>query len=453
MNMLPVVVLWSLAVFLATVFAAVLSHITLKPRHSLKRTLYGWGSASVLGLGLCFISYLIRLQSDLVGILGMAVLQAFIVDRMYEGHRSAKLFVSLTTALLSNVCTFMLCGTTDSFLGTYLNLFANGPYNVLNVLLFIGIKLVVYPILYFLYRHFLRDLIRERIELAGGRMDSYLVSPMISVVGFYVVNMITNNNGIMPNHQMFFPLYSVLCVIFIFEYLQIFNSLKWAAEAMRNAQEKERIGAELNVATQIQADMLPSIFPAFPERKDFDIYATMDPAKEVGGDFYDFFLIDGDHLGMVMADVSGKGVPAALFMVIAKTLLKNSTMKGGQPADIVAEVNNQLCEGNEAQLFVTAWLAVLELSTGRGVAVNAGHEHPCLRRAEGSFELVKYRHSPALATMEGIPFRQHEFRLQPGDTLFVYTDGVCEATNADNELFGEERMVEALNRRAGRQLP
>ena len=211
--------------------------------------------------------------------------------------------------------------------------------------------------------------------------------------------------------------------------------------------EKERIGAELNVATQIQADMLPRIFPAFPSRKDFDIYASMDPAKEVGGDFYDFFLVDDDHLALVMADVSGKGVPAALFMVIAKTLIKNRVMAGDSPEEALAHVNEQLCEGNEAQLFVTVWLAVIELSTGRGLAANAGHENPVIRKANGSYEMIVYKHSPAVAVMEGLRFRQHEFHLDPGDSLFVYTDGVTEATDSHNELFGTDRMISALNSR------
>ena len=209
--------------------------------------------------------------------------------------------------------------------------------------------------------------------------------------------------------------------------------------------EKERIGAELNVATQIQADMLPRIFPAFPERSEFDLFASMSPAKEVGGDFYDFFLIDDDHLGLVMADVSGKGVPAALFMVIAKTLIKNRALLGESPAQILTHVNEQLCEGNEAELFVTVWLAVIEISTGRGLAANAGHEHPVIRRAGGEYELVIYRHSPAVATMEGIRFKEHSFELYPGDSIFVYTDGVPEATNADSEMFGTDRMLAALN--------
>jgi len=211
--------------------------------------------------------------------------------------------------------------------------------------------------------------------------------------------------------------------------------------------EKERIGAELNVATQIQADMLPRIFPAFPNRKEFDIYATMTPAKEVGGDFYDFFLIDENHIGLVMADVSGKGVPAALFMVIAKTLIKNQAQTGDySPAKVLAKANEQLCEGNEADLFVTVWLAILDIRTGKGIAANAGHEHPALRRAGGKYELVVYRHSMAVATMEGIPFKEHEFELHPGDSLFVYTDGVAEATNAHDELYGTDRMIEALNK-------
>ncbi len=221
---------------------------------------------------------------------------------------------------------------------------------------------------------------------------------------------------------------------------------KYIADLTRVTAEKERIGAELNVATQIQADMLPRIFPAFPGRGDLDIYASMDPAKEVGGDFYDFFFVDDSRLCLVIADVSGKGVPAALFMVIAKTLIKNQAMLGLSPAEILNNVNHQLCDGNEAEMFVTVWLAVLDLKTGRGLAANAGHEHPALmRKSEGRYELVEYRHSPAVAVMPDLRFREHEFVLSPGDRLFVYTDGVPEATNADNELFGAERMTAALN--------
>ena len=209
---------------------------------------------------------------------------------------------------------------------------------------------------------------------------------------------------------------------------------------------EERIASELAVATNIQESMLPRNFDEFNNaHKAFELSASMTPAKEVGGDFYDFFLVDDDHLALVMADVSGKGVPAALFMVRAMTLIKNRALSGGTPSEVLSDANDQLCEGNEGELFVTVWMAIIELSTGKGLAANAGHEHPALRRAGGDFELVKYRHSPAVATMEGLMFREHEFELHPGDTLFVYTDGVPEATNAENELFGEERLLAALN--------
>lgn len=209
--------------------------------------------------------------------------------------------------------------------------------------------------------------------------------------------------------------------------------------------EKERIGAELNVATQIQADMLPRIFPAFPERTEFDIYATMNPAKEVGGDFYDFFLVDDDHLAVVIADVSGKGVPAALFMVIAKTLIKNHAQNKDCPGDVFTQTNEQLCEGNDAGLFVTAWMGVLEISTGKFIYVNAGHNPPLLRHADGNFEWLKSRPGFVLAGMEGIRYRENVMELAPGDTLYLYTDGVTEATDANQELFGEERLQTALN--------
>ena len=224
------------------------------------------------------------------------------------------------------------------------------------------------------------------------------------------------------------------------------KTLRYVDEVTRVTAEKERIGAELNMATEIQASQLPRLFPPFPQRTEFEIFASMTPAKEVGGDFYDFFLIDDDHIALVMADVSGKGIPAALFMMVSRVLIKSRLQSGESPAEALENVNNQLCEGNNAGFFVTVWLAVLEISTGKGIAANAGHEHPALRRADGRFELVTYRHSPAVATMEDMLFRQHAFQLHPGDSLFVYTDGVAEATNAANELFGTERMLDALNR-------
>ena len=209
--------------------------------------------------------------------------------------------------------------------------------------------------------------------------------------------------------------------------------------------EKERIGTELALATRIQADMLPNIFPAFPERPEFDVYASMTPAKEVGGDFYDFFLIDETHLGLVMADVSGKGVPAALFMMISKILVQNYAMTGRSPAQVLQAVNEQICANNREEMFVTVWFGILDTATGRITAANAGHEYPAVARAGGPFELMKDKHGFVVGGMEGIRYREYELTLEPGSRLFLYTDGVPEATDGDGAMFGTDRMLLALN--------
>ena len=221
---------------------------------------------------------------------------------------------------------------------------------------------------------------------------------------------------------------------------------RYMDEKQKDAVEKERLGAELNMAANIQASQLPSTFPAFPDRTDFDIHASMTPAKTVGGDFYDFFLVDENHIALVMADVSGKGIPASLFMMISKLLIQSRVMMGESPAEALSNSNAQLMQNNAAHQFVTVWLAVFDLKTGKGVAANAGHEHPVIRRANGQYEIVEYKHNPPVATMKKMKFKDHEFELNPGDSLFVYTDGVAEANNAQNELFGTERMLDALNR-------
>ncbi len=212
--------------------------------------------------------------------------------------------------------------------------------------------------------------------------------------------------------------------------------------------EKERIGAELSIATQIQADMLPSIFPAFPERPEFDIYATMNPAKEVGGDFYDFFMVDERHLAIVMADVSGKGVPAALFMVIGKTLIKDHTQPGRDLGEVFTEVNDLLCESNSEGLFITAFEGVLDLVSGEFTFVNAGHEIPFICKKGGSYEPYKVRAGFVLAGMEGIRYQCGSMQLSPGDRLFQYTDGVTEATDKDGKLYGMCRLGEVLGQNA-----
>ena len=190
---------------------------------------------------------------------------------------------------------------------------------------------------------------------------------------------------------------------------------------------------------------IPTDFPAFPDRTDFDIYGVMDPAREVGGDFYNFFFIDDDHLALVIGDVSGKGIPGALFMMVTNILLSDRTQLGGSPKEVLEFVNEQICLHNDAEMFVTVWMGILELSTGKLTAANAGHEYPMLRRAGGGFELLKDKHGFVIGGMEGVRYREYEVQLQPGAKLFLYTDGVPEATSAEKELFGTERMLAALN--------
>ena len=221
----------------------------------------------------------------------------------------------------------------------------------------------------------------------------------------------------------------------------------YVANLTKITAEKEHIRTELSLAARIQADMLPNVFPPFPDRTEFDIYASMDPAKEVGGDFYDFFLIDDDHLCMVMADVSGKGVPAALFMMASKIILANNAMTGKSPAQILTDTNAAICANNKEEMFVTVWLGILELSTGKLIAANAGHEYPALKRANGDFTLVHDPHGFVIGGMARMKYKEYELTLEPGAKLFLYTDGIPEAKDAVKKMFGTDRMLDALNAR------
>ena len=214
------------------------------------------------------------------------------------------------------------------------------------------------------------------------------------------------------------------------------------------AVEKERLNTELTTARAIQISMMPTDFPPFPDRHEFEIYATMTPAREVGGDFYDFFMIDQDHLCLVIADVSGKGIPASLFMMISKIILQSCAMLGNDAAEILNRTNEALCSNNKVDMFVTIWLGILEISTGVITAANAGHEYPAVMK-NGKFSLLRDRHGLVIGGMLGTRYREYEIRMEPGDKLFVYTDGVPEGTAADGTMFTTDRMVEALNRNPG----
>lgn len=209
--------------------------------------------------------------------------------------------------------------------------------------------------------------------------------------------------------------------------------------------EQERIVKELSTARQIQSSVLPHIFPPFPDRKEIDLYASMDPARDVGGDFYDFFFVDEDHLCLVIADVSGKGIPAALFMMFAKRIIEDFARIDHSASEILEKTNELLCSNNQADMFVTVWLGILEISTGILKAANAGHEYPAIRKKDGRFELYKDKHGFVIGGMEDVRYKEYSFQMNQGDKLFVYTDGVPEATAAGGEMFGTERMIAALN--------
>ena len=221
------------------------------------------------------------------------------------------------------------------------------------------------------------------------------------------------------------------------------NQTVVALKGYIDAAEK-RIEQELTLARTIQSSALPKVF-SFPERDEFELFASMKPAKEVGGDFYDFFFVDRDKLALVIADVSGKGIPAALFMMRSKTAIRSFAEAGGTPEEILAKTNDTLCEGNDAEMFVTAWIGIIDLTTGLMQCANAGHEYPVIRHAGEKYELIKDKHSLALAAMPGVKAKPYEIQLQKGDRIFVYTDGVPEAINENEQQYGTDRMLETLN--------
>ena len=209
--------------------------------------------------------------------------------------------------------------------------------------------------------------------------------------------------------------------------------------------ERERIGFELELAEKIQRSTLPNKFPAFPEHPEFDIYASMDPAKEVGGDFYDYYMIDDKHLAIVIADVSGKGVPAALFMMVSKIFIMNNAMAELSPAEVLKKANRQICTNNQEGMFVSVWLGILDITTGKVVCTNAGHEYPVIKEPEGSFKIFKEEHGLVLGLVKDFEYNEYELQLSPGSKIFVYTDGVAEASTSDKKMFGMGRIENALN--------
>ena len=359
------------------------------------------------------------------------------MDDLYQESISTRLFTIASGIFLANVTTFMSGGISTT-------LIAVNPYDY-EVgyqwsIPFTIFKIIISTITVLLYNFLLKRMVKEVFTVMEGKMNRFMFVPFITSIGFFFISQTVQTYGIMPDKGFDFILfYAIVCLVFALMYQLVFSNVLWSSRAMKTE-------AELNVASHIQKNMLPCIFPPYPEREEFDIYATMMPAKEVGGDFYDFFLIDPDHLAIVIADVSGKGVPAALFMVIAKTLIKNNTAGMTEPKGIFEKTNDQLCENNEEGMFVTAFMGILEISTGVFSFVNAGHNPPLLKRKGQQFDWLSVKPGFILAGMEGMKYQQESITLSEGDELYLYTDGVTEAMNLEEELFTDQRLKEALNR-------
>lgn len=223
------------------------------------------------------------------------------------------------------------------------------------------------------------------------------------------------------------------------------EQISFIKKAQAEHSQLEEIQYDLNVAREIQQSILPKVFPAFPESAPFDIYATMNAAKAVGGDFYDFFMVDEHHLGFTIADVSDKGVPAAIFMAISRTVIRATALRQHSPATCLSESNNLLCNESVNGMFVTVFYAILNIHTGDVVYSNGGHNRPVWIRKGGTAEMLPVTGSMALGVMPGLPYQERTIHLEPGDSLFLYTDGISEAMNPRGELFGDERLIQTCS--------
>lgn len=437
---------YSLAGLVSAVLAVVLTDVTLTRKH---------GKAVVLGAWMAdlFCYFLFALVGcaltspiwyDYFIVFGWMIFLPIPCLFLYEEMASTKLFTVISVIFLSNVASFLTGITTTSIIST-IDPFGAEGYRFL--IPFTLVKALIALAAGALYIIFAKNIIVQVFQILNNKMGRFLAIPFVSCFGFFFIVQIVQAVGLLPTKGfLFVAFYLIVCLIFAVTYWLIFSNALWTSRALKTE-------AELNIASNIQRDMLPNIFPAFPEREDFDIYATMNPAKEVGGDFYDFFMVDSTHLGVVIADVSGKGVPAALFMVIAKTVIRNQAQTGVSLSEVFTNANDQLCENNGEGLFVTAFMGILDLKDGTFRFVNAGHNPPLIRDHSGAYQWMKMKPGFVLAGMDGMSYQQGELKMEPGDSIFLYTDGVTEAMNPAKELFGETRLENVLNDQTARNLP
>lgn len=311
-----------------------------------------------------------------------------------------------------------------------------------------------------IYGEFLFDVDTDGIYHREAMYPVYMTTLLI--VAALVAALIVHKRKILSRRQkvvlsvyLATPLPTLLISIFVYgislNYIMFMIDmlLMYCLLNVEQSRQKLAMQKELKFAKRIQESVLPTTFPHFPERKGFDVHASMTPTREVGGDFYDFFLIDDDHLGLVIADVSDKGIPAAMCMMSTKTIISNNMMMGKTPGTVLADTNKTFCDHNDECMFVTAWIATLEISSGKLTCANAGHEYPMLKHGDEGFSLFEDTHGAPIGWVETSEYQEYEIKLYPGDMIFVYTDGITEAKNKSGEMFGTDSILDVLSRDAG----
>lgn len=359
------------------------------------------------------------------------------VIKIYKQSRSVKVFTIVLAALCCTILIYYVHPLLTLPLRTESNeFFCYMKYDWMNILT----QIIILAAALLIFQRKLCNPLKTVLNVPDGRMDSFVKIPLISFFAFqFLFNMLMSNGFFIDsiyieNILLCVVIYGSLILAFVMLYWSIFRGISLASTAMRNQ-------AELDVAKNIQSSVLPCSFPAFPDRENFHIHATMNTAKEVGGDFYDFFLIDETHLAVVIADVSGKGIPAALFMMTARTLIKNLALSGLSPENVLHEANNRLCENNDSNMFVTAFLGIWDMEKKTLCFANAGHNLPLISTDRKPFTWLPAKHGFILGGMENIRFQRQEISFGPSDRLFLYTDGVTEALNPNQELYSDQRLL------------
>lgn len=429
---------YTLAAMLSCFLAPAFASFALKPKYGKLITIAGWAAAMLVYFGAVYFCFTIStpMEYDWFLFFGWLVILPIPTMLLYRDKLTTKLFLSISAVFIANVTSFMSGSTTSVIYPVAPQIYWT-PEFVSFIMVFTAVKAAITAAAAALVYCFLRKTILSVFEVLDGKMGRFLPIPLVAGVGFFFITQIVQQHGLMVGNVLFLPFYLIICGVFALLYWLVFSNATWSSRAMRTE-------AEMNVASKIQQDMLPQIFPTFENRSDFSIFATMQPAKEVGGDFYDFFFVDETKLALVIADVSGKGVPAALFMVIAKTLIKDQAQTGIDPSEVFTKANNLLCESNGEGMFVTAFMGILDLPTGQFTYVNAGHNLPLIKQGD-RYEWLKARPGFVLAGMEDVMYRQNTLQLNPGDKIYLYTDGVTEALNPSLELYSDPRLLETIN--------